>query len=106
MKNKVTVTIAGQEYTLVATEDAAYMEKVAAHVDAKVREVLDGARISTADAAILAALNMADEYFKGQEASEALRGQIKGYLEEASALKLELSKAKQEIFKLQNQAKK
>lgn len=106
MKNKVTMTIAGQEYTLVATEDAAYMEKVAAHVDAKVREVLDGARISTADAAILAALNMADEYFKGQEASEALRGQIKGYLEEASALKLELSKAKQEIFKLQNQAKK
>ena len=106
MKNKVTVTIAGREYTLVATEDAAYMEKVAAHVDAKVQEVLDGARVSTSDAAILAALNMADEYFKGQEASEALRGQIKGYLEEASALKLELSKAKQEIFKLQSQAKK
>ena len=107
MKNRVTVTIAGQEYTLVATEDAAYMEKVAAHVDAKIQEVLEGgARVSTSDAAILAALNMADEYFKGQEASEALRGQIKGYLEEASALKLELSKAKQEIFKLQNQAKK
>lgn len=106
MQNKLTVTIAGQEYTLVAAEDAAYMEKVAAHVDAKVRDILDGARVSSSDAAILAALNMADEYFKGQEAAEALRGQIKGYLEEAAALKLELSKAKQEIFKLQNQAKK
>ena len=45
---------------------------------------------------------MSDEYFKGQEASEALRGKITGYLEEAAALKLELSKAKQEIFKLQS----
>ena len=32
VKNKVTVSIAGQNYTLVASEDAGYMEKVAAHV--------------------------------------------------------------------------
>ena len=32
MQNKVTVTIADREYTLVATEDAAYMEKVAKYV--------------------------------------------------------------------------
>ena len=37
MKNKVTVSIAGQNYTLVASEDAGYMEKVAAHVDAKIQ---------------------------------------------------------------------
>ena len=42
MKNRVTVTIAGQEYTLVGSEDAAYTQKVAAHVDAKVSEVLEG----------------------------------------------------------------
>lgn len=106
MKNKLTVTIAGQDYTLVATEDSAYMEKVAAHVDAKVGEVREGGRVSISDAAILAALNIADEYFKEQETAEALRGQIKGYLEESAALKLELSKAKQEIFKLESQGKK
>ena len=39
MKNRVTVTIAGQEYTLVGTEEASYTEKVAAHVDAKVEEI-------------------------------------------------------------------
>ena len=33
MKNRVAVTIAGQEYTLVGTEDAGYTEKVAAHVE-------------------------------------------------------------------------
>ncbi len=102
MQNKITVSINDQEYTLVATEDAAYMEKVAAHVDAKVKEIRAGGKISSADAAILAALNMADEYFKGQEAGENLRSQMKELLEESASLKLELSKCKQEIFKLQN----
>lgn len=78
------------------------MEKVAAHVDGKVAEVASEGRISTTDAAILAALNIADEYFKEQAAAENLRSQIKGYLEEATKLKMELSEAKREIFKLEN----
>ena len=106
MKNKITVTIAGQEYTLVATEDAAYMEKVARHVDEKVTQVLEGTHVSSTEAAMLAALNMADEYFKEAEAAENLRGQLKAYLEESAGLKLELSEAKREIFRLQNQGKK
>ena len=69
MKNRVTVTIAGQEYTLVGTEEASYTEKVAAHVDAKVEEVLSGAHVSLVDGAILAAVNIADEYFKEVEAA-------------------------------------
>lgn len=105
MQNKVTVTIDGQEYNLVASEDAAYMKKVADRVDQKIREVKEGGKVSSADAAVLAALNVADEYFKSLDTAEALRAQIKEYLEESAALKLELSKAKQEIFKLQNQKK-
>ena len=102
MKNKVTVSIAGQNYTLVASEDAGYMEKVAAHVDAKIQEVLDESKVSLVDGAVLGALNIADEYFKEVEASENLRRQLKEYLEEATKMKMELSEAKREIFKLQN----
>lgn len=102
MKNRVAVTIAGQEYTLVGTEDAGYTEKVAAHVDEKVREVMESARVSLVDGAVLAAVNIADEYFKEVEAAENLRRQLKEYLEEATKLKMELSEAKREIFKLQN----
>ena len=105
MKNRVTVTIAGQEYTLVATEEEGYVEKVAQHVDAQMKQVLDGARVSLVDGAVLTAVNIADEYFKEVEASENLRRQLKEYLEEATKLKMELSEAKQEIFKLQNQKK-
>lgn len=106
MQNKVTVTIDGQEYTLVASEDASYMKKVAAHVDSKIAELREGGKISGADAAVLAALNMADEYFKGLETAENLRAQIKESLEESKKLNLELSEAKREIFGLQNQKKK
>ena len=105
MKNRVTVTIAGQEYTLVATEEEGYVEKVAQHVDAQMKQVLDGARISLVDGAVLTAVNIADEYFKEVEANENLRRQLKEYLEEATKLKMELSEAKREIFKLQNQKK-
>jgi cell division protein ZapA len=106
VQNKVTVTIDGQEYTLVASEDASYMKKVAAHVDSKIAELREGGKISGADAAVLAALNMADEYFKGLETAENLRAQIKESLEESKKLNLELSEAKREIFKLQTQGKK
>ena len=105
MKNRVTVTIAGQEYTLVATEDQGYVEKVAQHVDAQMKQVLEDARVSLVDGAVLTAVNIADEYFKEVEASENLRRQLKEYLEEATKLKMELSEAKREIFKLQNQKK-
>ncbi len=101
MQNKVTVTIHGQEYNLLAAEDAAYMKKVGAHVDEKIQEMLGSGKISTADATVLAALNIADEYYKSIEAAENLRGQIKSLIEENGDLKGQLSKAKQEIFKLQ-----
>ena len=73
MKNKITVSIAGQEYTMVAAEGEDYVRRVAAHVDSQMREVLSQGRLSQADGAVLAAMNIADQYFKGQEAAENLR---------------------------------
>lgn len=102
MKNKVTVSIAGQEYTVIAAEDESYVRKAAMHVDSQVREVMEQGRLSLADSAVLAALNIADQYFREQAASENLRRQIKEGLEEAARLKNELSECKREIFKLQN----
>lgn len=102
MKNKVTVTIADQQYTLIADQDAAAVERIAAHVDTRVSEVMNGSHLSLADGAVLAAMNIAEEYFKEQEASENLRRQLKEYLEETAQVKQELSEAKREIFRLQN----
>ena len=100
MQNRVTVTVGGLKYTLLTTEGEDYVHRVADYVNDKLKET-SGQGISQMDGAILTAINLADDRFKEQEASENLRRQIKELLEENSKLKLELSEAKREIFKLQ-----
>ena len=98
MANKVTMNICGQEYTLVADESAAYMEKVGALVDERMRQVLEALHVSQTDAA---AVNLADELLKNQAAAENLRRQVKNYLDEATQAKNEASELKRQLFKAQ-----
>ena len=100
MKNKIVVSIGGKSYTMVASEDESYVRKCAELVDRQLTEVSAGGRLSQSDAAVLAAMNIADQLMKEQEASENLRRQVKESLEESNSLKMELSEAKREIFKL------
>jgi len=101
MANRVTVNICGEEYTFIAEESATYMQKVATYVSEKMEEVLSSAKVGRTDAAVLTAANIADELFKTQAASEQLRSQIKGYLDEASRAQSEVSELKREVFRLQ-----
>ena len=103
MENRITVNICGTDYTLMAEESPSYMQKVAAVVDTKMGELMASGRISRMDAAVLAAMNIADEMLKQQNGTENLRSQLKGYLDEANRAKVELSEAKREIFKLQQE---
>lgn len=101
MQNRVTVTVGGLKYTLLAVEDENYVHRVAAYVNEKLKETGRAGGTSQMDCAILTAINIADERFKEQEASVDLRRQIKELLEENAKLKTELSESKREIFKLQ-----
>ena len=101
MANRVVVNICGEEYTFVAEESPAYMQKVGAYVSQKMDEVLSSAKVGRSDAAILTAANITDELFRTQAASEQLRSQIKGYLDEASRAQAEASDLKREVFRLQ-----
>ena len=101
MANKVTVTITGTEYTFMSDDSPSYMQKVASLVDDKMTDITASGRVSRMDAAVLTAVNLADELFKQQTAAENLRRQVKGYLDEANKAKSELSEAKRQISKLQ-----
>ena len=101
MANRVVITICGEEYTLIAEETPAYMQKVGGYVNDKMTEVMDAAKVGRTDAAVLTAVNLTDELFKSQAAAEQLRGQIKGYLDEASKAQTEVSELKREVFRLQ-----
>lgn len=102
MENRVTVNICGEEYNLVAEEAPSYMQKVGGYVDAKLSELLDTAKVGRTDAAVLAAINIADELFKEREAAETLRAQVKEYSDEATRARNEASELKRELFKAQN----
>lgn len=101
MANRVTMNICGQDYTLVADENAAYMQKVGALVDQRMQQLLDEAHVGRGDAAVLAAVNLADELLKAQENGENLRRQLKSYLDEATAAKNEVSDLKRQLYKAQ-----
>lgn len=101
MANRVVVNICGDEYTLVAEESPSYMQRVGAYVDEKMREVLDGARVGRVNAAVLTAVNVADELMRAQETAEQLRSQIKDYADEAARAQAEASDLKREVFRLQ-----
>lgn len=103
--NQVKVTIAEKEYTLLTEGEPMLTQKIAAHVDGQISQLTASGRLSLGDAAVLAALNITEEYFQEQESAENLRRQLKEYLDELTKLKLELSDAKREIFNLQKGAK-
>jgi cell division protein ZapA len=63
--NLVHVEIFGQTYTLSAGAEPGYVEQLAAHVDAQMREVGKSAgAVDSLRVAVLAALNIADEAFR------------------------------------------
>ena len=101
MANRVVVNICGDEYTLVAEESPSYMQRVGSYVDGKMREIMDTAKVGRVNAAVLTAVNIADELMKAQETAEQLRGQIKGYADEAARAQSEVSELKREVFRLQ-----
>jgi cell division protein ZapA len=68
MKNLIRVEILGREYTVKSDEGEEQVRDIAAYVDRKIKEVSEsGQTVSTLNLAILAALNIANDYFKAVE---------------------------------------
>lgn len=100
MRYRITVTIDDRDYTLTSAENDGYIEKVAEYVDQQIENVRDAARASAIDAATMAAMNIADNYFHERGAAENLRRQLKEVLDETANLKREISDLKRENFRL------
>lgn len=68
MKNLIRVEILGREYTVKSDEGEEQVRNIAAYVNRKIKEVSEsGQTVSTLNLAILAALNIANDYFKAVE---------------------------------------
>lgn len=65
MERLVEVNIFGHDYTVKTDSETEYIQKIASYVDKKMSEIVrDTKTVSTLNVAILAALNIADEFFK------------------------------------------
>lgn len=93
MRNRVTIRIAGESFTILAEESENYMQEVARLVDDKIIEARKTPGASAMQATVLAACNLADQYLKAVQTADNLRAQMKNYLEEAKTLRRELSDA-------------
>ncbi len=103
MSEKFSFTVAGAEYTLRADREAEYIKTVAAHLDAKVCGFLQNPNMTLGEAAILAGMDLGDEYYQVLETNETLRGQIKEQLEEIARLTAENTSLARELARLKEQ---
>lgn len=75
-KQKVTVRVAGKEYTLVSSDTQEHMSRVAAYVDRQLSETMYATRMPLSNTAVLVALNIADELMKAHDENSRLRREL------------------------------
>lgn len=102
MMNKTThsLKIAGEEYRIVSDESVEYMNELAHEIDLKMADILRGTRVSTTQAAVLVALQYADEAKKNGGTTDNLRLQLKEYLEDSAKAKSERDFYKRELDRI------
>jgi cell division protein ZapA len=77
MKRAVDVEIMGQKFTVSSDAEESYMRQVAGYVDEKMQEVLKTTRpAAKSNVAMLAALNIADEYYRLKDRHDAMLNRL------------------------------
>lgn len=77
-KNRSTVDIYGQQYTIVGSESASHIRLIASMVDDKMREIGSAnPSLDTSKLAVLTAVNAVNDYIKMKDRVESLEAEIK-----------------------------
>lgn len=106
VKNSITVKIAGVEYTLKTEESAEFTQSLAKELNSKINEIKNiNPHISTNQIAILVALEYGCNCKKAEQRTEAIRAEIKAYLEDAAQAQSERDFYKREIERMKAEAK-
>jgi len=104
--NKVSVVIGDEIITVKATEDVAYLQRLARYVDDKINEVVPkstAAKINEKIKTLLIALNIADDYLKTLDICKQIDEVHTKYVLESGKSKEENVKLKKEINELKKE---
>ena len=85
-KQKITVTVAGKNYTLVSGDAPEFVKRVASFVDRKLNETAAVTNLPSGQAAVLTCFNLAEELLKAQDGNTMLRRQNEQLARAADAL--------------------
>ncbi len=106
-EKKVKLSIGGTEYSILAEDDVKYVQGLGKDLDIAFTKIMKAnASISTTQAAVLLALDYADECKKAVATADRLREQIKDYLDDASDAKSKADWARHEAEALKKEAEK
>ena len=86
-KQKITVSVAGKNYTLVSNDPPEFVRRVAAFVDRKLSETAAVTNLPSGQAAVLTCFNLAEDLLKAQDENTMLRNQIEQLARNAKAVK-------------------
>ncbi|MCU7557105.1 cell division protein ZapA [Macrococcus capreoli] len=76
-KNRITVTIYDQHYTILGEDEPSHIRHVASLVDDRIKAIARmSAGLDTSRKAVLAAVNIMDDYVKLQEEHELLKQKL------------------------------
>ncbi len=81
-KQKISVRVAGRNYTLVSSDPPDYVRRVAALTDRRLREMELASGTSGTQASVLACLNLADELLKAKDENTELKRRMQRMLAE------------------------
>ncbi len=96
MSNKISVSIAGNEFVVTTDEARDYTLSLAQKVDSKIRGLLtESPKLSTGLASILVCLDLCDENEKNREACARLREEMRRYLVQIEGMGAEQFKLRQ-----------
>ncbi len=106
MNNRVKLEIRGITYFINTDETPEYTEELAREIDERLSTILKGGSfISMTQAAVLVALEKADEAKKNEAELDALKTQVKDYLEDSAKAKSERDYYKRELERIKTEAK-
>lgn len=104
MLNKVKVVICGKSYNLQTEENPSYVITLAKDLDKKITEFMDenqGANLTSA--AVMVGLSLLDDNMKSVSDVDNIRAQIKGYVEEATNMRIEADQLRKELEALKSE---
>ena len=85
-KKRVSVLVAGQRFTILTDEDEKYVIEIAAKIDARISSLTISQNMTRERAAVLTALDFADDNEQDKRAIVEIKEQIKDYVQEIERL--------------------